>query len=160
MTSGIANQAAPDPSRTMSAHSDSAKILGYTTLRLAIGMSMLIHGVVRLPKIGTFTAATVKMFSASPLPPFAVAAFARITPPVELAIGLLVSLGLATRLGLTLGGAWMVILIFGSTLIEKYDVVGIQLIYSLIFFQLLQHLEQNRLSLDAVMMKYRGQKNR
>ena len=133
----------------------SARILGYATLRLAIWMSMLIHGVARLPKIPQFTEVTVKMFAGSPLPRFAVAAFARITPPVELAIGLMVILGFATRLGLTLGGLWMVALIFGSTLIEKYDVVGIQLIYSLIFFQLLQHLEQNRLSLDGFIAKHR-----
>jgi len=128
----------------------SAPVLGYTTLRLAIGMSMLIHGIARFPKISTFVEATVKMFAGSPLPAFAVATFARMTPPVELMIGLLVILGLATRLGLTLGGIWMVLLIFGSTLIEKYDVVGIQLVYSLIFFQLLQHLPQNMLSVDAL----------
>ena len=128
----------------------SARILGYTTLRLAIGMSMLIHGLGRLPHDSEFTGATVKLFAKSPLPAFAVAAFARVTPPVESVIGLMVLFGLATRVGLTLGGLWMVLLIFGSTLIEKYDVVGIQLIYSLIFFHLLQHLEQNRLSIDSL----------
>jgi thiosulfate dehydrogenase [quinone] large subunit len=136
---------------------ESARSLGYATLRLAIGMSMLIHAVVRLPKIPVFTQATVKLFAGSPLPEFAVAAFARITPPVELAIGLLVFVGFATRIGLTIGGLWMVVLIFGSTLIEKYDVVGIQLIYSLIFFHLLQHLEQNRLSLDGLIQRYSKQ---
>jgi thiosulfate dehydrogenase [quinone] large subunit len=127
-----------------------AAVLGYTTLRMAIGMSMLIHGVARLPKISAFVAATVKMFAASPLPAFAVDAFARITPFVELGIGILVFFGLRTRLGLTLGGIWMVALIFGATLIEKYDIVGIQLIYALIFFQLLQHFDRNRLSIDIL----------
>ncbi len=55
--------------------------LGYTVLRLALGMSMFIHGAGRLPKIGAFTDVTVKMFAGSPLPPFAVVAFARVTPP-------------------------------------------------------------------------------
>jgi thiosulfate dehydrogenase [quinone] large subunit len=132
---------------------ESGRVLGYATLRLAIGMSMLIHGLVRLPKISAFTEATVKLFAGSPLPPFAVEAFARITPPVELAIGLSVLLGLATRAGLTLGGLWMVVLIFGSALIEKYDAVGIQLIYSLIFFLLLQHLEHNTLSIDGLLAR-------
>jgi thiosulfate dehydrogenase [quinone] large subunit len=124
------------------------RALGYATLRMAIGMSMLLHGFVRLPKISAFAGATVKLFTDSPLPPFAVDALARMTPPVELVIGLLVFFGLATRFGLTLGGLWMVVLIFGSALIQKYDVVGIQLIYSLIFYHLLQHLEQNTLSID------------
>jgi thiosulfate dehydrogenase [quinone] large subunit len=134
----------------------SARILGYTTLRLAIGMTMLIHGLGRLPHISVFTQAMLKLFAGSALPPIAVAAFARITPPIELAIGLLVLFGFATRFGLTMGGLWMMLLIFGSTLIEKYDVVGIQLIYSLIFHQLLQHLEQNRLSMDALLHRADG----
>jgi len=116
-------------------------------------MSMLIHGIARLPKIPAFADATVKLFAGSLLPAFAVEGFARVTPPVELAIGLLVLFGLASRFGLTLGGLWMVVLIFGSALIERYDVVGIQLIYALIFFHLLQHLEQNTLSIDGLMAR-------
>jgi thiosulfate dehydrogenase [quinone] large subunit len=139
---------------------ESGRVLGYTTLRLAIGMSMLIHGLGRLPNTSAFTSATVKLFAGSPLPPVMVAAFARITPPVETAIGLLVLFGFATRLGLTVGGLWMVALIFGSTLIEKYDVVGIQLIYSLIFFHLLQHLEQNTLSIDGLIRRRAEQSGR
>lgn len=131
----------------------SGRVLGYAILRLAIGMSMFIHGLVRWPKISAFADTTVKLFAGSPLPSFAVNAFARITPPVELAIGLLVLFGLASRFGLTLGGLWMVVLIFGSALIERYDVVGIQLIYALIFFHLLQHLEQNTLSIDGLMAR-------
>ena len=131
--------------------------LGYATLRAAIGISMLIHGLGRLPDLSAFILATVKLFSGSPLPAFAVAAFARVTPPVEAVIGFLVLFGFATRLGLTLGGLWMVVLIFGSALIEKYDIVGLQLIYSLIFFHLLQHLDQNTLSIDALIA--RGSKN-
>lgn len=125
--------------------------LGYTVLRLAIGMSMLIHGAGRLPKIAAFTDATVKMFADSPLPTFAVVAFARITPPVEALVGVLVCLGLATRFGLTLGGLWMVALIFGSTLIEKYEFVGFQLIYSLVFYHLLLGMSHNVWSLDHLL---------
>jgi thiosulfate dehydrogenase (quinone) large subunit len=132
---------------------NSTKALGYATLRLAIGMSMLLHGIGRFHKIPAFAAQTVKMFADSPLPAPAVDAFARITPFVEFAIGLSVLLGLATRWGLTLGGLWMVLLIFGSTLIEKYDIVGIQLIYSLIFFHLLMHIEHNAISLDALLAR-------
>jgi thiosulfate dehydrogenase [quinone] large subunit len=126
----------------------SARVLGYTTLRLAIGVSMLIHGLVRLPKYSAFVDATMKLFAHSPLP-----AFARITPPVETVIGLLVFFGFATRVGLVVGGLWMVFLIFGSTLIENFDIVGIQLLYSLIFFQLLQHLDHNNISLDFLIRK-------
>ena len=128
----------------------SGRILGYTCLRLAIGMSMLIHGLGRLPKYSAFVESTVKLFAGSPLPVFAVKAFAQITPPVETMIGLLVVLGLATWLGLTLGSLWMVLLIFGSALIGNFYPVAIQLLYSLIFFLLLQHLEKNKISLDRL----------
>jgi thiosulfate dehydrogenase (quinone) large subunit len=70
----------------------------------------------------------------TPLPSFGVNAFARITPPVELAIGLLVLFGAASRFGLALGGLWMVVLIFGSALIEKYDAVGFSLFMRRSFF--------------------------
>jgi thiosulfate dehydrogenase [quinone] large subunit len=126
------------------------EIWGYTLLRLALGMSMLIHGVARIPKVSAFVTATTKMFADTPLPNFAVAAFARVTPFVELLIGVSLVVGLFTRSGLISGGIWMVLLIFGSTLIEKYDIVGIQLIYSLIFFQLLIHIRLNDLSVDRL----------
>src|SRR5271154_1642853 len=114
-----------------------ANIWGYTTLRLAMGMSILIHGLARIGHIPAFAETTVKQFSSSVLPASAVVACAGIPPPIELLIGALILVGLWTSLGLVLGGAWMVVLIFGSALIENYNVVGIQLLYSLIFFQLL-----------------------
>ncbi len=128
----------------------SSACLGYAVLRLALGMSMLIHGAGRLPKIGALTAATVKMFAGSPLPTFAVVAFARVTPPVEALVGLLVLFGLATRWGLTLGGLWIVALVFGSALIEKYELVGFQLVYALVFYHLLLRMSDNVWSLDQL----------
>jgi thiosulfate dehydrogenase [quinone] large subunit len=131
----------------------SPPVLGYTVLRFAIGMSMLIHGLGRLTKYSAFVEATVKQFAHSPLPTVAVTALARITPPVETVIGLLVFFGFLTWLGLTAGGLWMVPLIFGSTLIENYDIVAIQLLYSLIFCYLLQHPDQNELSVDSLIQR-------
>ena len=92
------------------------------------------------------------MFAGSPLPTFAVVAFARVTPPVEALVGALVLLGLATRWGLTLGGLWIVALIFGSALIEKYELVGFQLVYALVFYHLLLRLPDNVWSLDQIFL--------
>ena len=131
----------------------SPPVVGYAVLRLAIGMSVLIHGLGRLPKYSAFVESTVKQFAHSPLPAVAVTAFARITPPVETVIGLLVFFGFRTWLGLAAGGLWMVSLIFGSALIENYDIVAIQLLYSLIFCYLLQHLDQNELSVDSLIQR-------
>jgi thiosulfate dehydrogenase [quinone] large subunit len=135
---------------------DSA-VLGYTTLRLGIGMSMLIHGVNRITIIPAFAQEMVAQFSTTWLPDSAVIAFAYVTPPVELAVGILVVAGLFTTLGLAAGGLWMVALIFGSTLAKNYDVVGIQLLYSLIFFALLRHEPLNALSVDRLIRRRTGQ---
>jgi thiosulfate dehydrogenase [quinone] large subunit len=129
-------------------HRFAPEVLGYTTLRLGIGMSMLIHGVTRIGNISAFTQQLVSHFAKTWLPDALVIGFACITPPVELLIGILVVLGLFTRQGLVAGGIWMVALIFGSTLAGDYDVVGIQLLYSLIFFLLLRHEALNELSFD------------
>jgi thiosulfate dehydrogenase [quinone] large subunit len=93
------------------------------------------------------------MFASSPLPEWAVRAFAWSTPPIELLIGLLVTFGFATRLGLAAGGLWMVLLIFGCALIEKFEAVSIQLIYSLLFYHLLTHARFNAISLDRLLFK-------
>lgn len=122
--------------------------LGYTTLRLGIGMSMLIHGVNRIGNIPAFARTMAEMFSKAWIPSPAVIAFAYLTPPVELLIGALVLPGLFTRLGLAAGGLWMVALIFGSASLGSYDVVGIQLIYSVIFSELLRLEPLNQLSVD------------
>lgn len=127
----------------------SPPVVGHTMLRLAMGMSMLIHGLGRLPKYSVFVEATVKQFAHSPLPTLAVTALARITPAVETVIGLLLFL-VSAWLGLAAGGLWMVTLIFGSTLIENYDMVAIQLLYLLILCSLLQHLDHNEVSLDRL----------
>ena len=113
-------------------------------------MSMLIHGVNRIGSIPAFAQEMVAQFSKTWLPERAVIAFAYVTPPAELLIGILVFLGLLTRLGLASGGLWMVALIFGSTLAGNYDVVGIQLLYSLIFFVLMRHESLNELSVDRL----------
>lgn len=128
-------------------------ILGYTGLRVAMGMAMLMHGVARVGHIPAFVETTLKTFASSVLPAEAVRIFAWSVPPVELLIGASVLFGLATRFGLFLGAIWMAILIFGSTLIENYSAVGIQLIYALVFFHLLIYLQYNSVSLDRLVSK-------
>ena len=68
--------------------------------------------------------------------------------------------GFFTWLGLAAGGLWMIPLIFGSTLIENYNIVAIQLLYSLIFCYLLQHLDENELSTDRLIERWRKARRR
>ena len=134
-------------------------ILGYTGLRVAMGMAMLTHGAARVGHIPAFVESTVKMFASSVLPAEAVRIFAWSVSPVELLIGVSALLGLATRLGLLFGALWMAILIFGSALIENYSVVGIQLIYAVIFSLLLTNVRYNAVSLDRLFFKNDPQLN-
>ena len=131
-----------------------SQVLAYTTLRLAIGMSMLIHGLDRAVAFHQFAEKTAKMFADSWLPRFAVVGFTYTVPPVELTIGMLVLFGLFTRTGLLMGGLWMVALIFGSTLIEQFDIVGIQLLYSLVFSALLYYHDANQISVDRYLGRH------
>jgi thiosulfate dehydrogenase (quinone) large subunit len=128
-------------------------VLGYTTLRLGIGMSMLIQRVGRVGNIPAFAQQLVSHFSKTWLPHAPVVGFAYITPFVEFLIGILVLCGLFTRQGLVGGGLWMVALIFGSTLAADYEIAGIQLLYSLIFFILLQNEVLNHLSFDRLVRR-------
>lgn len=130
-----------------------SKSLGYMTLRLAIGMTMLVHGLTRIGKMHAFVEKTSQPFARTWLPHSAVHGFLYCVAPVELAIGAFVMLGLFTRAALFIGGLWMVALIFGSTLIEQYEVVGIQLTYALVFSALLYFHEANVVSLDRLMFK-------
>jgi thiosulfate dehydrogenase [quinone] large subunit len=130
--------------------------LAYLTLRLAIGMSMLGHGLARIGQVHAFVEKTAKSFADTWLPHPAVMAFLYSVPVVELGIGICVVLGIFSRSALFAGGIWMVLLIFGSTLIENYQVVGIQLIYASIFSSLLYFSASNVFSVDGYIQSQRS----
>jgi len=118
---------------------------------------MLIHGVGRLGgNYDKFVTEIVKQFANSPIPAFGVSIFAHMIPYLETAIGLLLTLGLATRLASVAGGLLMVSLIFGMGTLQKWDIVGTQMIYVLFYFLLLFVIEWNRYSVDGWLCKRRG----
>jgi uncharacterized membrane protein YphA (DoxX/SURF4 family) len=71
----------------------------------------------------------VKEFAAAPLPPALVGAYATALPFVEGGIGLLLVLGLFTRPALVAAMLVIMSLIFGSSLLEKWSLVGDQMLY-------------------------------
>jgi RHS repeat-associated protein len=77
--------------------------LAYLVLRFALGLSILMHGLVRLPHLAAFADATAKLFVATPLPTIIVRPFALTLVFLETAVGLLLVLGLWTRAALLLG---------------------------------------------------------
>ena len=122
--------------------------LAFVLGRLLLGLNYLLHGLVRIPKLPAFKAHLVQQFAAAPLPPALVEAFATALPFAEGALGLLLMLGLFTRAALV--GAMLVImsLIFGSSLLENWSLVGDQMLYGLFIITLVLHLQRNRLCLD------------
>lgn len=121
----------------------------YVILRLAIAFSMFGHGLVRLPKLDKFSGWMMQSFEKSMLPQALVLPFSYALPVMEFLIGLLLILGLFTRYALVAGGVVMILLIFGTTMIENWEALPSQLIHVAFFGVLLNHVGQyNGYALD------------
>lgn len=124
--------------------------LAFALGRLLLGLNFLLHGLVRLPKLAGFRAGIVKEFATAPLPPTLVSAYATALPFVEGGLGLLLLLGLFTRPALVAAMLVIMSLLFGSSLLEKWSLVGDQMLYGLYIITLVLHLQRNRLCLDPL----------
>lgn len=121
----------------------------YALLRITLGVNLLMHGLVRLTKLGEFAQGLVRAFSETPLPSGLVYAFGLVLPCVEFGVGLFAILGLWARLALRVGAALMILLVFGTAMREQWDTAGTQMLYSLVYYVLLTHREHDGFSLDA-----------
>jgi thiosulfate dehydrogenase [quinone] large subunit len=122
--------------------------LAFLLGRLLLGVNLLTHFLVRLPKLGGFEAGLLKQFAATPLPAPLVEIFATVLPFAEGAIGGLLLLGLFTRQALAAAMLLITSLVFGSSLLEQWNTVGTQMLYGLFIFALILHCQYNRLCLD------------
>ncbi|KGK32022.1 MULTISPECIES: DoxX family protein [Cellulophaga] len=127
--------------------------LGYVLARIAIGVSMFGHGLVRLPKLEGFKNFMVQNFENSMVPEFLVTPFAYTLPILEFMVGILLIIGLFTRQALVLGAILMIMLVFGSTMIENWGIIDSQLIHAFIFIGLLLGINYNYWSLDTKVNK-------
>ena len=138
-----------DPRQARAFNRDRA--LAYLFLRATLGVNIFFHGLSRiLAGSAAFTAALVQQFHATPLPSGMVSAFAHALPWVEAVIGLLVLLGAATRFALCAGALLILVLTFGSTLHQDWDVAGLQLIYAAVYAALLAFRNSNAFSVDGL----------
>ena len=126
--------------------------IAYAILRVTLGVNICLRGVVRIAHGPTaFAQGMVKQMEATVLSPSLVYAFASTLVWVESAVGLLLILGLQTRLALIAGGLMMTALTFGTMQIENFQNAWLQLTYALVFFVALACRSWNLISLDAVM---------
>jgi len=123
----------------------------YLMARLPIAMSMFGHGLIRLPKLENFSIGMVTQFGNTWLPYWIVQPFSYLLPFAELLTGILLLLGWFTRFGLFLGATLMLVLIFGSTIVEEWQNVAIQLFYGVYLAVLLVFIEYNRYSVDRLL---------
>lgn len=122
---------------------------GYFFLRLPMAMSMIGHGLVRLPKLSAFAEGMTAQFIDSVLPSVLVLPFGYALPIIELAIGIFLILGWQTRNTIFAGLLTMAALIFGSSMIENWGAISVQLIHSFYFAMLLYLLPKDRFSIDV-----------
>jgi len=116
--------------------------LAQLVIRVGLGINMLMHGLVRIPKLTTFVAKTGAGFSNTILPPLLTNAFLYTLPFLELACGILILIGgQFIRWGYALGGAIIGLLLFGTTLKEDWGGAANQMIYVIAFYMALRGLD-------------------
>jgi thiosulfate dehydrogenase [quinone] large subunit len=130
------------------------KAIAYALMRLALGINFFGHGFFRiLSGVAAFAAHTADNMNKGPLPHAFTLAFGYCVPFVEVALGVLLIVGLATRYALIVGAVFMVALTFGTTSIQNWAAAGDQLVYSAVFFLLLWLVEANTISLDGLLTR-------
>jgi len=122
----------------------------YALLRITLGINLLIHGLVRFGNYFVFIETMEKNFKKTFLPQIILDSFVWILPPFEALIGLFLILGLMTRVSVILGAALLMILIFGTGLLQDWSTMSFQMIYATIYFILLFHICYNKYSVDEV----------
>lgn len=126
--------------------------LPYALLRIALGLNICMHGIVRWATgLRSFAESLVPMFQKTPMPPWSVYSFGYFLPIVEATVGACVFFGFQTRRALISGAVLMLVLSFGSTLRQDWPTVGIQLTYSLVYSLLLAGIQFNSYGVDRIL---------
>ncbi|MDQ8140800.1 MauE/DoxX family redox-associated membrane protein [Chryseobacterium sp. CFS15] len=106
-------------------------------LKLPIAISLAGHGLVRLPKLQTFTEGMVKSMEKSAIPEALITPFGYVLPFLEAIIGISLLIGFKLKLTIYSAIALMSILILGSSSVENWSAIEAQLLHSLYLFALL-----------------------
>ena len=118
--------------------------LAQLVLRLGLGINMLMHGLVRIPKLNAFVTKSAAGFAQTILPELVTRAFLYTLPFLELITGLLILLGgQFSKWGYVAGGLIISALLFGTTLKEDWAAAGNQLIYVIAFYLALRGLDES-----------------
>ncbi|MFZ0744692.1 MAG: DoxX family membrane protein [Terracidiphilus sp.] len=125
--------------------------LAYALLRATLGLNIFMHGLSRIlvgPPV--FAATLDKMFQQTLLSGWPVHVFGLVLPWIEAGLGLLLLLGLKTRMALIGGALLIVLLTFGTSLRQDWAIAGTQLIYAALYAALLAFRSWDHYSIDAI----------
>ena len=126
--------------------------LAYALMMLTFGVNLFIRGIMRIYMgSGVFAQGMLKQFENTPMPAAIIQPFALSLPWVESVVGLLIILGLQTRIALVVGSLMMTVLTFGTMVRQDFQTAWLQLGYVLIFFVLLALRSWNLISVDRAM---------
>jgi thiosulfate dehydrogenase [quinone] large subunit len=129
--------------------------LAYALLRIVVGANLMMHGISRMiAGTGEFAAKLVMQFAHAPLPAWSVWAFGLVLPAIEGGLGLLLLIGLRTRAVLIAAMLLIMVLTFGSSLLQDWSAAGIQLTYAAIYAALIFLRKYNNWSADAWMARH------
>ena len=125
--------------------------IAYLMLRATLDLNIFIHGMCRIVMgLSAFASSLVPLFQKTFLPAWSVYTFGFTLPWAEALIGLLLLVGLRTRIALIGGSLLMLILTFGSTLRQDWQTAELQLVYAGFYAALLAGRQNNLYSVDAV----------
>jgi thiosulfate dehydrogenase (quinone) large subunit len=126
----------------------------YAILRVSLGLNICLHGVVRWAAgLRSFAQSLVPMFGKTILPSWSVSSFGYLLPVLVAVVGASVLIGFNSRRFLTVGAVLMLALMFGSTLRQDWQTVGIQLIYSVVYCILLGGVRFNFYTIDRALRR-------
>lgn len=133
--------------------------------RLLLGANLFFHGVARLQSEEAFThylKGTESLFQAVALiPPGLVHLHLSILPWIESVLGLLLILGWMRKLALLTGASVLLSLVIGMCLLQKWDVVGTQMVYGLFYILLIEYTlsshatDSDHYSIDALWKRFK-----
>jgi thiosulfate dehydrogenase (quinone) large subunit len=130
------------------------KSLAYALLRVAFGVNIAGHGLIRIYNgVAAFAATTAEHLAKSPLPHTLIFGFSYVIPFIEAILGLVLILGIFTRAALVCGAVFMMALTIGVASNQQWDIASQQLLYSVIFFLLLYLIEHNALAVDTLLRR-------
>jgi thiosulfate dehydrogenase [quinone] large subunit len=129
---------------------DDDRALARALLRLTMGINLIVHGLVRVPRLSEFAGGMAREFAPTILPTGLVHAFGLLLPFVEVLVGGLVVVGLFQRAALVLGALSMAALVLGTALLQHWDILTQQIVYAFIYAALLATRSWDRWSLDSI----------